>query len=268
MNKGEIGIIGGGNMGRAFAEGLTSGRYRRPVTVATPNPEKLRTLVVDYGVRVTRNNTTAADRAEVVIMAVKPQIIKGVLREIADYVEGKLLISLAAGTPLQAIRNELPSETRVVRAMPNLGAQVGESMTAWTAGDDLSKLDIRKIRSILGTLGDVIEVPNDDAINKITAIAGSGPAYFFYVAEAMVQQALDFGLNEEDAYKLVRQTLLGAAHVLEDSGKHPGALREAVTSPGGTTQAATTVFDRRYVNHAVRAGIRAAYERGRELSQE
>lgn len=268
MNKGEIGIIGGGNMGRAIAERLTTGRQRRSVTVASPNIAKLRTLGLDNNVKLTQSNPTAAERAEVVIMAVKPQIIKNVLREIADYVDGKLLISVAAGTPLQAIRNELPSETRVVRAMPNLGAQVAESMTAWTAGDDLSKLDVRKINSILGTLGDVMQVRDDDAIDRITAIAGSGPAYFFYVAEAMVEQCVAFGFDEEQAYMLIRQTLRGAAHVLDDSGKHPGALREAVTSPGGTTQAATEVFDRRYVQHAVRAGIRAAYERARELSGE
>jgi len=264
-----ITIIGGGNMGRAIALGLLVSETISPerITVANPSLDGLDELRIG-GVVLETDNRKAAAKSDVVIIAVKPNVVPLVLKEIAGSLDkGSLLISVSAGIPLQSLEQMTSKGQAIVRVMPNVCAKVGESMSVWTKNANATDAQARTAQDILGSMGKQLELKNDAEIDIATAISGSGPAYLFYLAEVMIAKAQKLGLSEEAATTLVKQTLSGSANLLAQETRSPKELRDAVTSPGGTTEAAFKEFAARGLEAALEAGIAAAAQRAKELGQ-
>ena len=252
MNK-ETVIIGAGNMGRSIAEGMVQNGLAKRDEIILTNSK-------------TNNNKEAASHADVVIFAVKPQVMKQVLQEVGDIQKDSLGISVAAGIAIDTIDNSLNAgDHKIVRVMPNLGASVGESMSVWVANQHVSELDKQVVGQILGSIGKKLEVHDEDMIDKATAISGSGPAYFFYIVELLTEMGKKFGFSDEDARLLAEQTFIGSAKVLEKSHQDAGSLRRAVTSKGGTTEAAFKRFGRERLGARFMRGVEMAYARAKQL---
>lgn len=268
MNK-EITIIGGGNMGQAVARGLLAQNVitSSNLTLSNPNLAKL-SVFRDLGVKLESDNSSAIKESETLILAVKPQIMASVLNEIRNNVaESQLVISLAAGISLNTIRQGLLHNQAVIRVMPNLGAQLGQSMSVWVKNEFVNIDQIQQVKSILNSIGKEIEVQTEDEIDKATAISGSGPAYIFYLLEVLEDSAKKLGFSDEVARSLARQTLIGSTEVIVSSDKSAKELREQVMSKGGTTESAFKEFRRRGLGAILSRGINAAYKRALELGQ-
>jgi pyrroline-5-carboxylate reductase len=264
-------VIGGGNMAQAIVRGgVDAGTLQaREVLVVEPDPAK-RARFESRQVRATDRHAEAlaelpVDRG-VILLAVKPQV----LREVADQVRhhppgaGRLVISILAGTTTHSVSQALGGAA-VVRAMPNTAARIRQSITAISAGEHAREGDIAETERLLGALGPTVRI-DESLMDAFTALAGSGPAYLFYLAEAMAAAAVGIGFDAQTADRVTRQTLLGAASLLAGGDQEsPGALRAAVTSKGGTTEAAIKVLDERRVTQAVVDAITRARDRGREL---
>lgn len=219
-----------------------------------------------YGVAVTDSNRAAVNGVDVIVLAVKPQHITDVYRDLNDSLQpGQLVLSIVAGIKMATICREL-GHRRVVRAMPNTPAQVGLGMSGWTATDEVSENQRESARAILAAMGKEIYFENEKYLDMVTAVSGSGPAYFIRFAECLVEAAIDIGLGREEAEELVKQTMLGAAHLMGKSGEPPAELRRKVTSKGGTTEQALRVFEEgelaKLVEKAVKAALRRAQEMG------
>ena len=263
-----IAFIGSGNMATALIQGLLARKTARPdELVATDvRADALAALQRDYGIATTAKNVDACG-ADILVLSVKPQVMPSVLAELAAHIaESTLVISIAAGVPLAAIESQLPGR-RAIRVMPNTPALVGAGATALAAGTHATAEDLRVARAIFESVGVVVEVP-EALFNAVTALSGSGPAYVFYLAEALVEAGRSVGLSDEVASTLALQTVYGAAKLLHESGEAPADLRRKVTSPGGTTHAGVTTLDAREVREAVRACVTAARDRGQELGRE
>src|SRR5512146_2392735 len=248
--------------------GFLSSGWREPgeVIVTSRRAERRDALTALYGVESTADNAAAIAGARLVILSVKPQDIAGVRAEIAAGVSPQqTLLSVAAGVTTEAIESRLPDGARVVRAMPNAPALVHEGIAGVCGGDHARDEDLEAATSALGHLGAVVRVAEDD-MDAVTALSGSGPAYFALLAEAMIEAGLLLGLSREISTKLVVQTMLGTAKQLRDQGMHPVELRESVTSPGGTTIAAIRELEQAGVRAAFLNAIQAAMTRARELS--
>jgi pyrroline-5-carboxylate reductase len=266
MNK-ELTIIGAGNMGQAVARGLIEQKviHSSNLTLANPRLTKLSEFR-NLGVNLESDNSIAVKDTETLILAIKPQIMTDVLSQIRNAVtEDQLVISLAAGISLNTVRRELFDQQAVVRVMPNLGAQIGQSMSVWVKNEFVSTNNIQKVKNILSAIGKEVEVDTEDEIDKATAISGSGPAYVFYLLETLEDSARKLGFSDEVAKTLARQTLLGSTEVIARSDKSAKELREHVTSKGGTTEAAFKEFKRRGFRAIFMRGLNAAYERALEL---
>lgn len=253
MNE-KIAIIGGtGNMGRAIAQGLETRQGGAEQLILTSS--------------ATHNNVEATAVSDVVILSVKPQKMRSVLQEIGTSAKGKLIISVAAGVTMESIRQTLSTddEQRIVRVMPNLGARVGESMSVWVANEFVTDADKVVVRDILASVGKEVEIEDEDMIDAVTAISGSGPAYFFYFVEQLAAMGQEFGFSEEIARMLAEQTLIGAAHVLANSDQTAKELRLAVTSEGGTTYAAIKRFGREKIPTRFQRGVSDARRRAGQL---
>ena len=230
-------------------------------------PERLDHLGERYGVEATADNAAAAASAPLVIVSVKPQDIAAVLTQIAPVVDdGRTLLSMAAGITTSFIESRLPDGARVVRAMPNAPALVDEGIAGICAGAHARAEDLDVAEEALGHLGSVVRVAEVD-MDAVTAISGSGPAYFALLAEAMIEAGLLLGLSRDVSTRLVVQTMFGSARLLRDEAMHPVELREAVTSPGGTTTRAIRELERSGVRAAFLSAISAATERSRELAE-
>ena len=261
---GTIAILGAGVMGEALLSGLIrSNDVNDSLVIAERRPERAAELIAKYGVEVV-DNVDAVKRADVVVLVVKPQDMGGLLKEIAGVIkQDALVISLAAGITTKFLEAHLPPGAAVVRVMPNTPALVDEGMSALSAGAHCSDSGLAKASSLLGAVGRVVTVP-EKYQDAVTAISGSGPAYIFYVVEAMIEAGVVLGLPRATAHDLVVQTLVGAAAMLRETGEHPTVLRENVTSPAGTTAAALRELD----DHKVRAAFITAMEAARDRSQE
>lgn len=266
-----LAIIGGGNMASAILTGATEAGVIDParVTVAEPDPVRREPFRNAFADAVSA--LAAADRLDgapaALLLAVKPQVFPVVARELAPALSGpapRLVISILAGTTSRVIAAALGGRCRVIRVMPNTPAQLRRGMSAIAMGDSATSEDVAVARAIFNAVGRTIEI-DEDLIDAFTAVAGSGPAYVFYLAEAMVQAASSLGLSAEHADLAVRQTIAGAAELLANDTRSPADLRAAVTSKNGTTFAATTTLDNRGVMLAVQAAITAARDRGREI---
>jgi pyrroline-5-carboxylate reductase len=263
----KIAIIGGGRLGESMLRGFLSSGWRQAedLVVTAKRPERRAELSERYGVDADLTNPDAVADARLVILSVKPQDTDGVLTEIAPVVtDGHTLLSVAAGVTTAKIEAHLPPGSRVVRAMPNAPALVHEGIAAISGGSAATAEDLELAEDALGHLGAVVRVAEYD-LDAVTALSGSGPAYFALLAEAMIEAGLLLGLSREVSTRLVVQTMLGSALLLRDEGIHPVELRENVTSPGGTTTRAIRELERSGVRAAFLNAINAATERSREL---
>jgi pyrroline-5-carboxylate reductase len=260
-------FIGGGNMAQALIGGLLAeGSPATMIRVAEPVAE-LRELLALRGVDVFATATEAVEGADVVVLAVKPQIIQTVLQELATHIADKLVISIAAGVSVATLSKGLAGHQRIVRAMPNTPALVQTGATGLYAPATLSQMDRDVATDILSAAGLVLWVEDEALMHAVTAVSGSGPAYFFYLMEAMIAAGMAQGLDERTAKALTLQTALGAAQMAIISGDNPTKLRKNVTSPNGTTAAAIEHMDAQHVSQHIIDALSAAGQRSIVLSQ-
>jgi len=262
--------VGGGNMGEALIAGLVRSGHWKPsqITVCDVRPDQLAQLQLRYKVRASADNRWAARDADILLLAVKPQHMKHVLEELGPVIrKSQLVLSIAAGIPSSFIENYLAKGVPVIRIMPNTPALVGLGMAALARGGSAKEPHERMARGIMETVGAVVTVP-EDHMDAVTAVSGSGPAYVFYLAEAMLGAGIELGLAPHVADQLVRQTLKGAGALLAQSHEEAHTLRQRVTSPGGTTEAALKVMEKAKVRAIFSKALRRAAERSRELSRQ
>lgn len=262
-----IGFIGAGNMGAA----LIGGNIKRGVAPANifaveTSEEKRKEIEQKFGIRAYASLADAPE-TDVLVLAVKPQVMKDVVDQIKPHLKTQLIVSIAAGILCETLSGWLKSDTPVVRAMPNTPALIGAGITGLYTPDALTDIQCEQVDSLFNAVGKTVWLDDENLINSVTAVSGSGPAYFFYLMEAMQTQAIQLGLTEEQAAALIQQTALGAASLAMSSNTPFATLRQQVTSKGGTTAAALTVFDSDNVNKAIADGVKAAYERSVEMSK-
>ena len=261
-------ILGAGVMGETLLAGLIrSGRSAGDLVVAEKRAERAAELEQTYAVRVV-SNVEAAREADTLILAVKPQDLGDLLDEISPELRvGQLLVSLAAGRTTAFIEGHIPDGVSVVRVMPNTPALVDQGMAAISPGSTCSAEQLDEAESLVSATGRVVRVP-ESQMDAVTAVSGSGPAYLFLVAEAMIDAGIALGLPPEIVPELVVQTLLGSATMLRETGTEPAVLRQRVTSKGGTTAAAIAELEGRGVPEAFLAAMEAARDRSIELGAE
>lgn len=260
-------FIGGGNMAQALIGGLINrGLPATRITVSDP-VEKVRQLLQEKDVHVTDDNIAAIKNADVVVFAVKPQVLANVLKPLNGLFEGKLIISIVAGAEISTISN-LTGTDQIVRVMPNTPALVQTGAHGLYATDVVAAKDRDLASQVLSATGLTIWVNTEAQIDAVTAVSGSGPAYFFYMMESMIRAGKNLGLDEKVATALTLQTALGAAQMAITSSNSPAELRKNVTSPNGTTQAALEVFDRAQISQNIQTALAAAQKRSQELAQE
>jgi pyrroline-5-carboxylate reductase len=261
-------FIGAGNMAEALLRGILAADIRAPhhIVLTDLREERLAELRGAFGVRTQADNASAVLDAETVLLCVKPQQFDEVLSELKGQIPpGALVISIAAGIPTARIEALLGAGTRVVRVMPNTPALVQHGAAGLAAGRHATAQDLEWAQTLLRAVGQCVVVTEDE-IHAVTAVSGSGPAYVFYLMEAMLRAAADLGLDPAVARDLVIQTVEGSARLLRASPESPEVLRSRVTSKGGTTAAAIAVFDQAGVAEALASGVRAAARRSRELA--
>ncbi len=263
-----IAILGAGKIGESLLAGLLSSGWRSPgeIVVTGRRPERIQELTERYGVEATLSNPEAVARAAVVVIAVKPQDFDALLGEVGGLLDpGQTVLSVAAAIPTAAIEERVAAGVPVVRAMPNAPATVHEGVAGVCAGAHADDAHLAVAEEVLAHVGSVVRVP-ERYMDAVTAVSGSGPAYFALLAEAMIEAGILLGLSREITTQLVVQTMLGSAKLLRDENMHPVELREMVTSPGGTTIRAIRELERAGVRAAFLNAIQAAMERSRELA--
>jgi len=259
-----IAVIGAGKMGEALISGLLkAGASPDDLLITERYEARAQELTQRYGVKAVAN-AEAAKLADTLVIAVKPQDMDALLAELSTAVTpDRLIVTIAAGVPTAAIEKRLVEGVPVVRVMSNTPALVGEAMSAVAAGAHAKEEHLERAEDIFRPVGKVIRLP-ESQLDAVTALSGSGPAYVFYLVEAMTDAGILLGLPRSIAHDLIVQTVVGAGAMLRDSGEHPVTLREAVTSPAGTTIAAIRELE----NHGVRAAFLAALEAARDRSRE
>ncbi len=258
-----IGFIGGGNMAEALIRGLIK-EGKRDIIVSEPVEERRRYLEKCYGIKTTQSNNDLVRVVDIIVLAVKPQNIRDVLNEIKDNVSDKhTVVSIAAGIPLNLIKNYLKTD-KLIRAMPNLAAIVGESMTVLAICECLEMKVVAPVRDIFMSVGKVITLP-EHYMNLVTALSGSGPGFFCYILEQFIHVATEMGFSDDIASELLIQTFIGTAKLL-DSGLPPDKIRQKVTSPGGTTEAGLNVLSEGLLREILLKTVNEATKRAKELS--
>src|SRR5258708_9822736 len=260
-----IAILGAGKMGEALLSGmLRAGVAPSGVIAAVRRPGGAEAVHDAYGIEVTSAGE-AADKAETLVITVKPQDMAGLLEEIAAQVNGDQLgISVAGGITSRFIESRLGAQAAVVRVMSNTPVLVDEAMSVISPGRFASEQHLRRTEELLRPVGKVLRIPESQQ-DAATALSGSGPAYVYFLVESMVDAGILLGMSRTSALEMVKQAVYGAATMLRESGEHPVILREAVTSPGGTTISAIRELERHGVRAAILAAVEAARDRGREL---
>jgi pyrroline-5-carboxylate reductase len=264
-----LAVLGGGKMGEALVGGLVASGWRRPeeIVVTARREDRLKALNDAHGVDVTSDNGEAVAGADVIVLAVKPQDIEALLADISPHVTPEqTVLSVVAAIPTAFIEQRLGATVPVVRAMPNTPSVVHEGMAGIAAGKHADEEHLAIAREVLEHVGRVVIV-QENSLDAVTAISGSGPAYFALLAEAMIEAGILLGLSREISTDLVIQTMLGSAKLLRDEHIHPVELREMVTSPGGTTIRAIRVLEQSGVRAAFLNAIQAAMERSVELAK-
>lgn len=263
-----LAVLGAGKMGEALIIGLLASGWRKPeeIIATARREERLDELTRAHGIEVTAKNSGAVAGANIVVVAVKPQDIEGLLAEISPHVGSEqTVLSVCAAIPTRYIETHLAEDVPVVRAMPNTPSVVHEGMAGIAPGKYATEEHLELAREVLANVGRVVVVP-EAYLDAVTAISGSGPAYFALLAEAMIEAGILLGLSREISTELVIQTMLGSAKLLRDAEMHPVELREMVTSPGGTTIQAIRVLEQSGVRAAFLNAIQAAMERAEQLA--
>ncbi len=263
----KIAFIGGGNMAEAILSAIIRQKLAAStdITVSDIDAAKLANLEQKYKVKTTGSNAGAVEGKEIVVLAVKPQVLADVMTGLKGKLQAnQMVISIIAGKSIKTIGEGLGHHC-IVRSMPNTPAQIGEGMTVWTATPQVNAQQKKAAAGVLGGMGAEIYVDDEKYLDMATAVSGSGPAYVFLFVEAMTDAAIKLGFTPEAAQKLVMQTLLGASHLLQKSGQSPQELRRRVTSPGGTTAEAIATFEKGGFAELVAQAVRAAYEKAKKL---
>jgi len=261
-----LSFVGGGRMAEALISGvLSSKRYKADqVHVADPDTTRLDHLKRQYGVQISLTNHEAVVSGDVVVLAVKPQATAEVLRDIRDVLAKRLVISVVAGMQLRRIIEACGPQTRVIRAMPNMPAMIGEGMTALAIGPGVAENQVACARQIFESVGRVLPV-DERFMDAVTGLSGSGPAYVFLMIEAMADGGVKMGLPRETASLLATQTVLGAARMVLETGQHPARLKDQVASPGGTTIAGLHRLEQGGLRGLLIDAVEAATKRSQEL---
>ena len=265
----KVGFIGGGNMGEALIKGLLAAELvpATEVYASDVSLERLRSLDQQYGVQLREDNGALVRDVDIVILAVKPQIMAPVVRQIAPAVtRKKLLISIAAGVSTTTIRAALGKEARLIRVMPNTPALVLEGVTAIAKAEGLEPGDLDTAAEIFSAVGRVVTL-DEDLMDAVTGLSGSGPAYVAVVVESLADGGVKMGLDRITAMTLATQTVLGAAKLMLETGMHPGALKDMVASPGGTTIAGIAAMEEGGIRNTLIKAVERATQRSRELGQ-
>ena len=264
-----IAFIGSGTMAEAMIQALLRAGEVTPERIVASGPriERGEELQTRYGVRVTTSNVTAASKADIVVLSVKPQVLLPVLAELRGHVQpAALVFSIVAGMPIATICAGL-DHTAVVRTMPNTPAQIGEGMTVWTAAPAVTEPQRAQAQTILQTMGLEMYVTHEDALNMATAVSGTGPTYVFLLMEALVDAAVHLGFSRRQARLLVVQTVLGSVKFAQRSDLHLAQLRNMVTSPGGTSAEAIYQLEKGGMRTILSKAIWAAYKKSRLLGE-
>ncbi|WP_020496081.1 pyrroline-5-carboxylate reductase [Sciscionella marina] len=264
----KIAVLGAGKIGEALLSGLlSSGRSADELLFTERYPKRCDELTEQYGITAT-DVPGAVREAEVLVVAVKPQDVDPLLDELAEHLRGagelRLVVSLCAGLPTSKFSERLPEGTPVVRVMPNTPMLVGAGMCAISAGPNATEEHLGGVEQMLRSVGEVVRVPETQQ-DAVTALSGSGPAYFFYLVEAMIDAGILLGIPRATATQLIVQAAVGSAKMLAEEAEHPVLMREAVTSPGGTTIMAIRELERHGVRAALIDAIEAARDRSLEL---
>ena len=267
---GKVGIIGGGKMGEVIVSGILSNRLASPedIVVADVVKDRREYLKLEYGIEVTESNVVAVKDADMVLLAVKPQQMGQVLHQLSDQIgPEKIVISIAAGIPIRFIEDALSEKARVIRVMPNTPALVGEGAAALARGKEASDEDLELAKAIFDCVG-VAVIVDESLMDAVTGLSGSGPAYGFVILDALSDAGVLMGLSRDVALKLAAQTLLGAAKLCLKLEKHPGELRDMVTSPGGTTIAGIKALEEGGLRATLIKAVEAATLRSKELGKQ
>lgn len=265
----ELGILGSGNMAEAIARGVIRSRLLRPdqILAADPSSQRRAMFSEQLGIQTTQDNREVAREARMLLLSVKPQQMKEVLATIGPVARtDTLLISIAAGISSRFIETHLGGgrNWRVIRTMPNTPMLVGEGMVALARGRHASEADAEAARKLFEAAADVIELA-EEKLDAVTAVSGSGPAYFFYLVEQIIRAGIESGLSPDESSGLAIKTCIGAAKMLQTANEPPEELRRKVTSPGGTTQAAISSLEQNQVGPRIVEAVKAAARRSREL---
>lgn len=266
-----LAFIGGGNMARSLIGGLVQkGCDPTRISVADPSAEQRALLTSRFPVRATADNLEASEGAGVIVFAVKPQVLRAAAEGLVGQVRTRhpLIVSIAAGISEPDLKTWLGGDAAIVRAMPNTPALLGAGAAGLYANSSVTPAQRAIAQSLLEAVGMALWIEDESLMDAVTALSGSGPAYFFLLMEHMEAAALELGLPAATARKLIQQTAYGAARMALESGEAPATLRKQVTSPGGTTAAALAVFEADKLGAVVKRALTAARDRGRELSKE
>jgi pyrroline-5-carboxylate reductase len=267
--KSTIATVGSGVMAEAMIAGLLRGRQVAPnrIIATHPRADRRSELISTYGISTVEDNASAVEKADVVVLAIKPQMLARIGAEIAPALKrGKLVISIIAGATTTALANALGHD-QIVRSMPNTPAQLGHGMTVWYAMPKVSRAQKDQARVLIGSLGHQLEVDDEKLVAMATAVSGTGPTYVFLVMEALIDAAVHLGFPRHVAHDLVIETLEGSTLFAKSSGMHPAQLRNMVTSPGGTSAAALHELESGRLRTVLSEAVWAAYRRTEELGR-
>lgn len=265
----QVGILGTGNMGEALIHGLLHGHVCHPEQIigSDTRPERLKAIREKYGVKTTSHNTEVVKQSDILILSVKPQIMKQVVEEIAKYLDlSKLIISIAAGVPLDAIESCAQKELKLIRVMPNICVSVREGVSAIAGGRHAVKEDLMIAKTIFDSVGKSLFI-EENLLDAVTGLSGSGPAYIFLIIDALADAGVKVGLSRDDALVLAPQTVLGAAKMLIETGEHPGRLKDMVTSPGGTAIAGLHTLEEGGLRTTLINAVEVATQRSKALGE-
>ena len=264
----KIGVIGAGNMGQALIRGLVeTSVYPQNISVYDIDKKKIDAVRKDARIKISKTARQCVSLSDVVLLAVKPQSVREAVEEIKSVVESQtLVISLAAGVTIATLESYFQKPVCVIRVMPNMPALSGAGMSAFSLGRHASAKHRKIAEAILSSFGQVVAVP-EKTLDLVTAVSGSGPAYFFLLAEKMIEAAYELGMKVDIAKKLVYQTAFGSGKVMAESGEDPEDLIARVASKGGTTEAALKMFQKHGFGKIVHDGVKAAYRRSKELRE-
>lgn len=270
MASHKIACLGAGQMAEALLGGLLTAQVTEPSNVWATDPSESRRdlLKQRFGIRVGSNNHDAATWADIILFAVKPQVLDSVLHDVSPSpsLSGRLIISIVAGIPIRYVADRLFAGARIVRVMPNAPAMVREGMSVLAFGPAVMDADKTVVRMIFESVGRVAVV-DEPLMDAVTGLSGSGPAYIFMAIEALADGGVKMGLPRATAELLAAQTVVGAARTVLETGEHPGRLKDRVASPGGTTIAGLHQLEQGGLRASLMAAVRAATERARELGQ-